>query len=480
MVATQIRLPSPYGVEGRHDEWLQVLDDAVGSLEEWESAWPAFVDSARGSAGLGREVLLELAERLADNLPYFHPLYAGHMLKPPHPIAWAAHALTALVNPNNQTREVGQATTEMELEVVDQIVAMLGFDAAVGHLTSSGTIANLEAMWIAREVHPDRAIACSRAAHYNYARIARLIGVRLVEVPCRADETIDPDALRTVLESEEVGTVVATLGTTGLGVVDPLGDIVEIAAEHGCRVHVDAAYGGFFALLAGSPPMVAPAPFRAIRRADSVTIDPHKHGLQPYGCGCIVHRDPGVLSFFHHDSPYTYADRDALHMGQIQLECSRAGASAAALWATLRALPLDRDRGLGPLLAACRGAAVDWATAIELSDVLRVVVPPQLDIVSFVVWPANRATVGASELSQWTLELIARGQTSEEPFYLTRYDLDAARAASLLPGLEVDADHVTIVRACVMKPEHDAWWPVLFHRISEAAQRIAEGQLPTQ
>ena len=80
--------------------------------------------------------------------------------------------------------------------------------------------------------------------------------------------------------------------------------------------------------------------FEAIEQADSIVIDPHKHGLQPYGCGCVLFRDPAVGRFYKHDSPYTYFTSKELHLGEISLECSRAGAAAVALWATQRLLPL--------------------------------------------------------------------------------------------------------------------------------------------
>src|ERR1035438_83991 len=78
-----------------------------------------------------------------------------------------------------------------------------------------------------------------------------------------------------------------------------------------------------------------------IPHADSLVVDPHKHGLQPYGCGCVLFRDPAVGRFYKHDSPFTYFTSKELHLGQISLECSRAGASAVALWATQRLLPYD-------------------------------------------------------------------------------------------------------------------------------------------
>src|SRR5207248_5626210 len=108
------------------------------------------------------------------------------------------------------------------------------------------------------------------------------------------------------------------------------------------RLHADAAYGGYFGLAEGLADH-ARAAFDRLSEADSIVIDPHKHGLQPYGCGAVLFRDPSVGRFYKHDSPYTYFSSAELHLGEISLECSRPGASAAALWATQRLLPLPRD-----------------------------------------------------------------------------------------------------------------------------------------
>ncbi len=78
--------------------------------------------------------------------------------------------------------------------------------------------------------------------------------------------------------------------------------------------------------------------YDATPHADSIVVDPHKHGLQPYGCGCVLFKDPSVGRFYKHDSPYTYFTSAELHLGEISLECSRAGAAAVALWATQRLL----------------------------------------------------------------------------------------------------------------------------------------------
>ena len=98
--------------------------------------------------------------------------------------------------------------------------------------------------------------------------------------------------------------------------------------------------------------------FARIGEADSIVIDPHKHGLQPYGCGCVLFRDPGVGRLYKHDSPYTYFSSAELHLGEISLECSRPGAAAAALWATQKLLPLVREGEFARGLERGREAAL--------------------------------------------------------------------------------------------------------------------------
>ncbi|WP_220793210.1 pyridoxal phosphate-dependent decarboxylase family protein [Nocardioides stalactiti] len=400
-----------------------------------------------------------LRSRLRDNYPFHHPRYAGQMLKPPHPAAVIGYLTAMLVNPNNHALDGGPATAAMEKEVVAQLAAMFGFrDAHLGHLTSSGTIANLEALFVARETHPGKAIAHSADAHYTHARMAHVLGVEALGVPTTPSGAMDVGALEALLASGRVGTVVATTGTTGLGAVDPVHEILAIARQHGVRVHVDAAYGGFFRLIADDTPGgVAAAPFAAIAGCDSVVIDPHKHGLQPYGCGAVLFRDPGVAGHYLHDSPYTYFTSDELHLGEISLECSRAGAAAAALWLTLRLLPLTPD-GLGSVLRPGRRAALAWAALVEDSDALDLYQPPALDILTYL--PARGRL---SEVDAASAAVLARGMAlpPDESLHLATYTVTGAALAERGHRVEADVANGRVLRSVLMKPEHEAAVPDL-------------------
>ncbi|HSD80189.1 MAG TPA: aminotransferase class I/II-fold pyridoxal phosphate-dependent enzyme, partial [Solirubrobacteraceae bacterium] len=195
-----------------------------------------------------RAALGELAERLRNTYPYPDAHYAGQMLKPPVAVAWAAYATAMLLNPNNHALDGGPATAAMEREAVAELAAMLGLGRHLGHLTASGTIANLEALWVARELRPGTVVLSGANAHYTHERVSAVLGIAHETVAEDALGAMDLDALQRRLARGGVGTVVATLGTTALGAIDDVDAIAGLCARHGARLHVDAAYGGFFAL----------------------------------------------------------------------------------------------------------------------------------------------------------------------------------------------------------------------------------------
>src|SRR6202789_669202 len=351
----------------------ELLARATAALEAEFGALPGFEAEPEPGAEAMAAVLNETAQRLGDNYPYFHPLYAGQMLKPPHLVARAAYALAMKINPNNHALDGGRASSAMEVEAVKEIAAMFGWKEFLGHLTSGGTFANLEAIWVAGELAPGRRILGSEQAHYTHKRISSVLKLEYASVAADDRGRMSLNALEDELRKGDVGTVVVTLGTTALGAIDPLDEILKLKERHGFRVHVDGAYGGYFGLIAEELGDPARRAFAAIGQADSIVIDPHKHGLQPYGCGCVLFRDPAVGRFYKHDSPYTYFTSKQLplhpsepkslaggpvHLGEISLECSRAGAAAVALWATQQLLPLVPDGEFAHGLRRGRAAAV--------------------------------------------------------------------------------------------------------------------------
>lgn len=425
--------------------YLPLLEQYLGSLDEWRSGFDRGMNLQQSEIKGMAEVLEKLTNRLKGNYPFHHPRYAGQMLKPPHPIAWLAYSLAMTINPNNHALDGGPPTSEMELEVIAELAAMIGYPQHLGHLTSGGTVANLEALWVARKIHPGKAIAYTSNAHYTHPRMAEVIGVKAIEL------SGDPEVLlREVRDrASEIGTLVVTMGTTGRGQVEPLHRILPIANEYGFRIHVDAAYGGFFSLIAGQEG-VDQEPWARLAEADSIVIDPHKHGLQPYGCGAVLFRDPGVGSFYKHDSPYTYFTSDKLHLGEITLECSRAGASAAALWATLQLFPLIKE-GLGAILLECRKAAMEFIDQIQAHPNWTLLETPELDIVLWFTATQKRTSDISAFHTSW---FEAKMKDPDSPWFVSLYTMDAEEFAFIHPNVEVDSKTVTLLRSVLMKPEH--------------------------
>jgi glutamate/tyrosine decarboxylase-like PLP-dependent enzyme len=428
------------------------LARSIDAHERWMEQFGPF--EAHPSMVLNEEALADafarLQERLVDNYPFGHPRYLGQMLKPPHPVAVVGYLSAMLINPNNHALDGGPATARMEKEVIARLASLFGMAQHLGHLTSSGTIANLEALWVARESRPGTAIAFSQDAHYTHRRMCQVLGVEPLAVAVDACGRMDLDALEQVLQRGSVGTVVATLGTTGLGALDPLPGIIERARAYGARVHVDAAYGGFFALIADdSPDGVARGPFSGLPDADSIVVDPHKHGLQPYGCGAVLFADPGVGVHYVHDSPYTYFSSDELHLGEISLECSRAGAAAAALWLTLEVIGLDQQ-GLGQVLRACRGAALAWSHLLDGSSELDQYQAPELDIVTY--FP-RRSSMSAIDRGSQEIFRAAAALPAQEQVHLATYAVTSEAMSARHPEVEPDELSARILRSTLMKPE---------------------------
>lgn len=457
--------------------FLDHVSTLTTALDTWQDGWGTTEPDSTLQVPPERvaSVLNTLSGRLTENYPYGHPRYAGQMLKPPHAVAVLAYLTAMHINPNNHALDGGMATSRMEREVVAALANMFGYgETHLGHLTGGGTIANLEALWIARALHPGKSIAVSDQAHYTHARACELLGVPLVSIASDSRGKMDVDALSAALSTGEIGTVVATAGTTGLGAVDPIHEIVSLARAAGARVHVDAAYGGFFILLArATPSPIEAAPFLAIAESDSVVVDPHKHGLQPYGCGSVLFRDPSVGRFYVHDSPYTYFTSDELHLGEISLECSRAGAAAAALWATLECVPLASEDGLGAILNKARGAAVRWAALIEESAQLRLVTQPELDILNFYAIPNDGGHVKASQIGQMTDHIFrSLMEDPDDPVYLAKLVVQREQLAGRDPSIEWDIPSMPVLRSVLMKPEHLDWVPRLHAAVEGAIARF--------
>ncbi len=438
---------------------LSILKEALERLEAGFNALPELnVDLDMDAM---RSILLNVADRMQDNLPYHHPLYAGQMLKPPHPVARLAYALSLWLNPNNHALDGGRASSAMERESVAEIAGMFGWRTHLGHLCGGGTMANLEGLWVSGRLNPGKRIIASEQAHYTHRRISDVLQLTFATIPCDPLARMDVNVLETELKRGEIGTVVVTMGTTATGSVDPLPDIISLQDKYGFRIHADAAYGGYFILADNLNSMTREA-FDCLSRVDSIAIDPHKHGLQPYGCGCILFRDPTVGTLYKHDSPYTYFTSSELHLGEISLECSRAGAAAVALWATQKLMPLVAGGEFAVGLQKSRRAALSLFEKLESDSRFRTAFVPELDIV---IWaPVAESSSKTSSLCREQFDRAAA-----RDLHLAIATLPSGLLDSHWPEIEWDQDQIACLRSCLMKPEHIDWIERIWQIIDEVA-----------
>lgn len=437
-----------------HQQSLPLLQKALDKLSEGFAQLPAFEPEM--PEGI-EAILLKVAERMQDNFPYFHPQYAGQMLKPPHEIARLAYMLAMWINPNNHALDGGRASSAMEKEAVAEIAAMFGWKMHLGHLTSSGTFANLEALWVAGLIHPGKKIVASELAHYTHERISQVLGLKFQKIACTTNGEMDVNKLEAQLKRGAIGTVVVTMGTTGIGSVDPLPEILELQKKYAFRIHLDAAYGGYFKLAENLSENTANK-YALMQEADSIVVDPHKHGLQPYGCGCILFKNPEIGKYYKHDSPYTYFSSTELHLGEISLECSRAGAAAVGLWATQQLFPLIKSGAFSKRINSSHNAAIHLYDKIISDRRFIALQQPEIDII---VWAPKAKSI--SEISKLSKQAFETAGEKDLHLALLNYPV------RLLPkhwnGIEKDQDFVTCLRSCLMKPEHEDWidriWGIL-------------------
>jgi glutamate/tyrosine decarboxylase-like PLP-dependent enzyme len=188
-------------------------------------------------------------------------------------------------------------------------------------------------------------------------------------------------------------------------------------------------------------------------------IDPHKHGLQPYGCGCVIFKDPAVGRIYKHDSPYTYFSSSELHLGEISLECSRPGAAAVALWATQKLFPMKRGAGFARGLEKCRKAAMNLYNSIKNDSRFFTFLEPELDIVT---WAPMASRI--SEMSRLSVRMFE--EAASRDLHLALFSYPTSLIDTIPHKIEVDEKTMTCLRSCLMKPEHLDWADRIWHILS--------------
>ncbi len=351
------------------------------------------------------------------------PGFVGHMTSAlPYFMLPLSRIMTAL-NQNLVKVETSKAFTPMERQVLAMLHHLIyrcddhfyekwihDSQHALGAFCSGGTIANVTALWVARNrlCGPDGdfpgiaraglvkalhhlkceglAVLVSRRGHYSLGKAADLLGFgrdNLVLVDTDDNSRIDMQALRReyarlVDRNIRPVAVIGIAGTTETGHVDPLEELADFAAEIGCHFHVDAAWGG---------PTLFSATYRhllkGIERADSVTIDAHKQLYVPMGAGMVLFKDPHALTAIEHHANYIlrHGSKD---LGSHTLEGSRPG-KAMLVHA---GLSIIGRRGYELLIDLGIEKARRFAELIEEHENFELITAPELNILTYRYNPA--------------------------------------------------------------------------------------------
>ncbi|MDT1990859.1 pyridoxal phosphate-dependent decarboxylase family protein [Micrococcus luteus] len=304
------------------------------------------------------DALAEVAELYAhQTTAYHHPRYAAHLNCPVLLSSTAADTVLGALNTAVESWDQARSAALMEQRLLAEVGRWCGFPAGDGVFTSGGSASNLQAMTLARgravqrltghagladlpaEALGSLRVFVSAATHYSIAKAAGLLGLgrhAVVVVPTDAAGRLDPGALAAAVEREVAAgavpmAVVATLGTTDRGAVDPLPAIADVAERHGMWIHADAAVGGILAATAATRHELP-----GLHRADSVTMDFHKTFYVGLACSALVVRDAESLRHVTVHADYLNPE-DSVHpnLADRSLQTSRRFDSLK-LWLTLR------------------------------------------------------------------------------------------------------------------------------------------------
>ena len=345
--------------------------------------------------------LQDSLERIVDgSMNPAHPGYIGHMDTMPTTVSVLGDLVAAAVNNNMLSAEMSPIFTELEAELTALIADAFGLGAdAGGVMTSGGSLANLQALAVARnrtfdvadsglgEID-DRPVAfASAGAHTSLQKAGMLLGIGSDGiVPVATDENgrMRPAALAEAVararnDGKQPFCVVATAGTTTTGNVDPIADIAAVARREDLWFHVDAAYGGALAFTEDARGLLD-----GIDRAESVTFNPQKWCYVAKTCAMVLFADRDVLeTAFRIGAPYMRAGESQPNLGELSVQGTR-HADVLKLWLTFQHLGRSGLRALVEESYQLTGAVRD---AVEERHSLELATEPELNVVCFRVTP---------------------------------------------------------------------------------------------
>jgi aromatic-L-amino-acid decarboxylase len=316
-----------------------------------------------------------------------HPRFFARIGSPSNPLSVLADLAGAGVNVFAGGWIGGAGASAVELAVLEWLRGWMGLpDGTEGVLVSGGSVGTLTALGAAARARVrTRAHGTAYVSEHTHSAVARAwrtLGFEPAHLRVLAADELQRLPVQSVREAVaadraaglEPFAIVATAGTTSTGAIDPLDALADLASSEGLWFHVDGAYGA-------PSRLVNPEPLHGIERADSLVLDPHKWLFQPYECGCVLMREPGLLErAFSLDGAYLRDTTSAEVQFRDRSPQLTRGSRALKLWLSLRVFGLDAFKA-----AIARGIALAELaeTILRERDGWEVVTPAQLAIVTF-------------------------------------------------------------------------------------------------
>jgi tyrosine decarboxylase/aspartate 1-decarboxylase len=323
------------------------------------------------------------------------------MCNNPHPLARKVY--TRFIEKNLGDSGLFPAVAELEKETIQMIGTLLSNPEASGHIITGGTEANILTLWAAKKIAKKEKceVIVPASAHCSFDKAGDLLDVKIVRAGLDSEFRVDVDAVKSAITPNTVA-IVGIAGTTGLGVVDPISKLSEVALDNSLYFHVDAAFGGlvlpFLKELGFNVPIFD---FEA-QGVCSMTIDPHKMGLAPIPAGGILFRNEKLREVISWNISYL-AGGEAKHATIVG---TRSGASVIAVWSLLKHLGRE---GYKRIVRRCM--RLTWKLADEIPKIkgLDIMTKPTMNVIGLTSHTLDVKQIAHElRLKGWAVALFPR------------------------------------------------------------------------